>query len=519
MGKQNLNIPTLAAARSFTKSSLIGLGALKGSPATVDSIVPFTTATGATGNHVTFKWTATDGVTTQTQTVDVMDGISITNITLDPTTDHLKITLSDGTIKDCGKAVYEPYARNTTMVPASQNAKVTSTVDNVNKRVALDFEIPRSEPVQYDTMPTPDATQVGKVIQYIGANTQDYTSNYFYKCVEDTSTTPSTYSWVNVQVQEGGGGTADDHFVGTVAEWQSLPDDDTGKGKYKYVFFTDDVASGFMVVSDLPVKGDYSPITSNAVAVALQGGGGGASLTTDVTSNVTVGAIPSGTKLNQGTTFTEFVQKLLITEVAPTIGFSITKSGNVLYGGSYIETLTANVSNMGSAKTIDTIEWYQGSTLLQTDTIGSTTTGSWTFVMATPTTDTTTFKAIVKYTKSDNNQTSVTKTASINFYYNKFYGSVASLTPSEADVTALTTALGTAKGGTYTFTTADARICYAYPASLGNLTSIKDGNGFSLFDSFTKTVQSYTQNSTTVSYNLYVLTDATTVSGYSVKFE
>lgn len=480
------------------------------------SIVPFTTATGATGNHVTFKWTATDGVTTQTQTVDVMDGISITNITLDPTTDHLKITLSDGTIKDCGKAVYEPYARNTTMVPANQNAKVTSTVDNVNKRVALDFEIPRSEPVQYDTMPTPDATQVGKVIQYTGADTQDYTSNYFYKCVEDSSTTPSTYSWVNVQVQEGGGGTADDHWVGEKSVWENLPQSE--KNKYQFVFFTDDPASGTMVVSDIVQKDDMNPVTSNAVFKAIQGGGGGAALTTDVTSNVAVGAIPSGTKLNQGTTFTEFVQKLLITEVAPTIGFSITKSGNVLYGGSYIETLTVNVSNMGSAKTIDTIEWYQGNTLLQTDTIGSSTTGSWTYVMVTPTTDTTTFKAIVKYTKSDNTQTTVTKTASINFYYNKFYGSVASLTPSEADVTALTTALGTAKGGTYTFTTADARICYAYPASLGNLTSIKDGNGFSLFDSFTKTTETYTQNGTSVSYNLYVLTDATTVSGYSITF-
>lgn len=372
--------------------------------------------------------------------------------------------------------------------------------------------------IQITTMPSANAENKGKVYQYIGADTQDYTHNYFYECVEDTSTTPSTYSWVNVKVQEGGG-TADDHFVGTVAEWQSLPDDDTGKGKYKYVFFTDDVASGFMVVSDTVQEDDMNPVTSNAVYKAIKsGGGGGASLTTDVTSNVAVGAIPSGTKLNQGTTFTEFVQKLLVTEVAPAIGFSITKSGNVVYGSSYTETLTVNVSNMGSAKTIDTIEWYQGNALLQTDTIGSSTTGSWTYVMATPTTDTTTFKAIVKYTKSDNNQTSVTKTASINFYYNKFYGSVTSLTPSEADVTALTTALGTAKGATYSFTIIDARIAYAYPASLGNLTSIKDGNGFSLFDSFTKTTETYTQNGTSVSYNLYVLTDATTVSGYSVTF-
>ena len=502
-------------SRKYTEDSVIGLGAIKGASCTIKTIVPYTAPSGQTGNTVTFEWTANDGVTKQTQSMNVMDGVTITNIALDAN-DHLIFTLSDGTTIDSGKGIYTPYARNTTTVDPDQPAKVTSTVDPVTKRVAFDFEIPRGEKAQYDTMPIPDATQVGKVIQYTGNTTADYTHNYFYECIEDTSTSPSTYSWVNVQVQEGGG-SADDHWYGTAAQWQALPA--TDKEKYLYIHFTDDVASGFMVVSDAVTDGDMNPVTSNAVYDAIQaGGGGGAALTTDVTSNVTVGAIPSGTKLNQGTTFTEFVQKLLITEVAPTIGFSITKSGNVLYGGSYTETLTVNVSAMGSSKTIDTIEWYQGSTLLQTDTIGSSTTGSWTYTMATPTTDTTTFKAIVKYTKSDNTQTTVTKTASINFYYNKFYGSVASLTPSEADVTALTTALGTAKGGTYTFTVSAARIAYAYPASLGNLTSIKDGNGFSLFDSFTKTTETYTQNGTSVSYNLYVLTDATTVSGYSVTF-
>jgi len=248
------------------------------------------------------------------------------------------------------------------------------------------------------------------------------------------------------------------------------------------------------------------------------GGSGSAALEVAVTGNTTVGAITSGTTLAQGTSFTEFVQKLLISEVAPTVAFSISKSGNVVYGGSYTETLTLAVSNMGSAKKIKTIAWYEGSTLKQTDTIDSTTTGSWTYTMGTATTDTTTFKAIVTYTKSDDTDTTVTKTASINFYYNKFYGAVSDLNPSEATVEALTTALATAKGGTYSFTVTAGRICYAYPKSLGALASIKDGNGFSLFDSFTRTEQSYTQNGTTVAYYRYVLTDTTTVSGYSVVF-
>lgn len=276
-----------------------------------------------------------------------------------------------------------------------------------------------------------------------------------------------------------------------------------------------DISEEDVISTDNLQEGDMADIIT---PLPTPGGGGDAELETDVTSNLAVGAIASGTTLVQGTTFTEFVQKLLITEIAPTIGFSISKSGNVAQGTSYTETLTVNVSNMGTAKKIKTIEWYEGSTLKQTDTIDSTTTGSWTYTMDTATTATTTFKAIVKYTKSNDADDQQTKTASISFYFNKFYGGVSDLNPTEATVEALTSALATAKGGTYSFTVSAGRICYAYPKSLGALTSIKDGNGFSLFDSFTRTEQTYTQASQSVVYYRYVLTDPTTVSGYSVIF-
>lgn len=248
------------------------------------------------------------------------------------------------------------------------------------------------------------------------------------------------------------------------------------------------------------------------------GGGGDAELEVDVVSNTNVGAISSGQTIPRGTTFTEFVQKLVTSEIAPTIGFSISKSGNVAYGQSYTETLTVNVSNMGTAKKIKTIAWYEGNTLKQTDTIDSTTTGSWTYTMPTATTDTTTFKAVVTYTKSNDVDADSTKTASITFYYNKYRGVVDSLTPSEATIEALTSALATAKGGTYIFSPSNQHIAYAYPKSLGALTSIKDGNGFSLMDSFTRTEESYTVNGQTVVYYLYVLTTATTATDFTVIF-
>ena len=298
--------------------------------------------------------------------------------------------------------------------------------------------------MQFAVMPTAGSDYVGKIFQYTGADTANYTHGHYYECTTD----------------------------GTLYTWKEIPVQDSGDS----------------------------------------------ALTTAVTSNLAVGAIPSGTTIAKDTTFTEFVQKLLITEIAPVMAMSMTKSGNVQYGDSYTETLTLAVSSMGTAKKIKTIAWYEGSTLLQTDTIDSTVAGSWTYAMGTATTDTTTFKAVVTYTKSDDTDTTMEKTSSISFYYPKFYGSVGSLTPDEATVEALTSALATGKGGTYRFTTSAARIAYAYPKALGALTSIKDGSGFSLFDSFTRTEESYTQNSTTVAYYLYVLTDPTTVSNYSVTF-
>lgn len=45
---------------------------------------------------------------------------------------------------------------------------------------------------QYTTMPTADSTTVGKIIQYTGADTNDYKNGYWYKGVDNGD---STYSW------------------------------------------------------------------------------------------------------------------------------------------------------------------------------------------------------------------------------------------------------------------------------------------------------------------------------------
>lgn len=246
---------------------------------------------------------------------------------------------------------------------------------------------------------------------------------------------------------------------------------------------------------------------------------GGGSLLKDVTTNISVGAIATGTTLEEGTTFTEFVEKLGISEIAPSVTFSISKSGNVMYGDSYTEILMINVTSMGTAGKIDSVSWYKNDSLIQTDIIDSETTGSWSHTMSEETKDNTTFKAIISYFKSDGSKATITKEAAIRFYYPRYYGSIDTLEPTETSVKLLPNGICTGRAFSQTFTLNDARAIVAYPKSYGDFANIKDGNGFDITDAFTKSEAVYTQNYTPVPYRLYILTEPATVTDYTIKFE
>ena len=85
-----LEILTLGSSKTYTRESLLGLGALKGAPCTIKSI---TEVDG--GQKVTFEWTGTSG-TKQTSSITVSDGVSITSIDID-SDNNLVCTMSDGT--------------------------------------------------------------------------------------------------------------------------------------------------------------------------------------------------------------------------------------------------------------------------------------------------------------------------------------------------------------------------------------------------------------------------------------
>lgn len=77
-----------------------------------------------------------------------------------------------------------------------ESINVQDAVDELNEKIKVST-------IQVEEMPTASEEENGKVYQYIGTTTTDYTHNYFYECVvDDADADPVTYKWKNVQVQE-----------------------------------------------------------------------------------------------------------------------------------------------------------------------------------------------------------------------------------------------------------------------------------------------------------------------------
>ena len=208
-------------SKSYTKKSLIGIGALAGAPCQVQSINKVGKTT-----TVTLKWEDNvGGVHTQAFDIeDGLDGVSVVGATIN-STGNLILTLSDTNTIDCGKVL----PQYDTMPPASSTneGQVLQYIGttNVNYTKGYYYEcvespvgsgtyiwqnikVQDSEDIfRYNVIPSPNASIEGAIIQYIGATNATYTNGYYYQCVE-TPVGSGTYVWVqkNVQPNNGGGG-------------------------------------------------------------------------------------------------------------------------------------------------------------------------------------------------------------------------------------------------------------------------------------------------------------------------
>lgn len=233
-------------------------------------------------------------------------------------------------------------------------------------------------------------------------------------------------------------------------------------------------------------------------------GSGGGAVEHDIVTNLTVGNIQSGTTIEEGTTLTEFLEKLLITEIAPTTTFTASGSGVKEVGTSVTPTLTLNITGKGTG-TPTAIKFYSGSTLLDTQAYMDGT-NSYSYTMENAVTTNTTVKGVLEYTKSSGTSATIEKSASYTFVLASYYGAVTTAPTTLGEIQALTKNVKNTKALTATFALNNQRSCYCYPSSFGNLTSIKDANNFEYISSYTKT--------TVGDYVVYTLTDPVTASGF-----
>ena len=257
-------------------------------------------------------------------------------------------------------------------------------------------------------------------------------------------------------------------------------------------------------------KFTYNEVNGTIKQEAVKISGGDSKLIRNVKANVSAGAISSGDTVLKDTTFTEFVEKLLIKEVAPAISFTSSQSGVLEVGTTVTNpTLRLQINSLGTG-TPTNINFYVGSTLVDTQPYVPGT-NVYTYSYVGTITSTSSTKVTLDYNKSDNTPATLTATKSYIFVYASYYGSISMATPTDTDVKALTKNVKNTKAFTYNnIALNDERICYAYPVSFGNLTSIKDANNFEYISSYTK----YTMTIDSVSYNVYVLTDPITATGF-----
>jgi hypothetical protein len=230
---------------------------------------------------------------------------------------------------------------------------------------------------------------------------------------------------------------------------------------------------------------------------------------TENLTSVELGGIPKGTSLN-GKSIEAIIEMLLFP-------FSI-RISSVSPSGTYEKGDTVKITSvtvgitMGS-RTIQSLKLYKSdkTTLLGEKTSGIGTSNTFTLTSPLETGTSITFYAEA----SDGTETKTTSNSFLSFYDATYYGVLDSgYTLSSGLITGKTKTLKSSKNNAFSFNADGQHPFVAYPASYGELSSIKDGNGFECIGDFAKT--SITINK--VSYYVYV-TKSITTGNYTYEFK
>lgn len=100
-----------------------------------------------------------------------------------------------GYYKEADHLFYEESTYTTPIAGAANTIYIsvdTNKSYRYNSSIFVRIDEEEGQVVQIATLPTASADNLGKIYEYVGATTQDYTNGVFYQCVFDGT---STYSW------------------------------------------------------------------------------------------------------------------------------------------------------------------------------------------------------------------------------------------------------------------------------------------------------------------------------------
>ena len=239
--------------------------------------------------------------------------------------------------------------------------------------------------------------------------------------------------------------------------------------------------------------------------------------TREIVASITQGNIYPGKVYPVGTEYETILEDLVTQYLKPEVKLTI-EPATTLYDivNDTVDKITMYATVTKKTSDVAQVEFFVNGTSknVVTNNVSSGGLFEYIFEPATPINADATFKVTATDTK--NESASATKT--IKFVAKSYYGIVDANTgaPTEAVVKTLNGVLKDTKNYVYEGITTDwGKVCYAYPASFGNLTSIKDTvNNINYTNSFTKTMVTVDG----IEYVVYTQTTASAAAGIQVTF-
>ena len=173
----------------------------------------------------------------------IVDGVTAALATKQPSTLATAVSVEGGsvtTVQGVANALGTHTGRSVTDNTGAHGLKVTAVSedeDAIYYKSGNDWkQIQLGSVTQLAEMPTAAAKYVGKIYQFVGTTTQDYKKGYFYECINSSG----TYAWQAVRVQSGGGQTiqydslptAEASLVGALLQYVGTTNENYTRGHF-----------------------------------------------------------------------------------------------------------------------------------------------------------------------------------------------------------------------------------------------------------------------------------------------